>query len=261
MGSDKDILASNALMDDATAPRVTVFVGGISGIRKFTLRALVATVATMKIYLVGRRSFEKRMHDFIQELHVINPKAEVIWTEGEIALFAETKRVCKTIESEAEDPKVSVLGGGLEREIKVLDGLDLKKPGSFGSIKAQMQYTTMNTLTLEKLANDNPNVTFIHSWPGTVNIGNSKRGNPNAIMSWFISLVPVPLISLIRLATSCLHKGICSKAPAPLLAVVAFHGKGSQCECTPNAKAMRLLREGALEKDWDHAQEVFPPYL
>jgi hypothetical protein len=70
---------------------------------------------------------------------------------------------------EAEAPKViSVLAGGLERAAIDLDDLDLKKPGNFGSIKAQMQYGTMNTTTLEKLANDNPNVTFIHSWPGLV---------------------------------------------------------------------------------------------
>jgi NADP-dependent 3-hydroxy acid dehydrogenase YdfG len=99
MVSYKEIHASNALINDATAPPVAIFVGGTSGIGKLTVRALVATGASVRIYLVGRKSSEERMHTFILELHAINPKAEVIWTEGEVALLAETKRVCETIKS------------------------------------------------------------------------------------------------------------------------------------------------------------------
>jgi len=158
------------------------------------------------------------MRAFVQELHALNPMAEVIWTEGEIALLTEIKRVCEAIKSkeprinllflsagyapfgprtetaegieivqsleyysrmlfvlhmlpqlrEAEAPRViSVFGGDLERvEAIDVDDLDLKKPGSFGPIKAQTQFITMNTTALDKLASDNPTVTFIHSWPG-----------------------------------------------------------------------------------------------
>lgn len=191
MVSYKEIQAANALINDATAPRVAVFVGGTSGIGKFTLKALVATGASVRIYLVGRKSSEERMHAFIQELHSINPKAEIVWTEGEVALLAEAKRVCEVIKSKesrvdllflttgyapfgtrketsegveiaqsleyytrmlfaihllplldkAEAPKVvSVLAGGLERATLDLDDLDLKKPGNFGGVKAQVQY-------------------------------------------------------------------------------------------------------------------------
>ncbi len=331
MVSYKEIQASNAVINDATAPRVAVFVGGTSGIGKFTVRALVATCASMRIYLVGRKSSEERMHAFIQELHAINSKAEVIWTEGEVALLAETKRVCEAIKSkesrvdllfltagyapfgtrretaegleivqsleyysrmlfvlhllpllgEAEAPKVvSVLGGGLERATIDLDDLDLKKPGNFGSMKAQMQYAAMNTTTLEKLANDNPNVTFIHSWPGWVNTGNVRRGSdPNSIMAWFIWLILEPLISLFAFSdeesgqrhlfqsTSAAFggRGVLWKGkpginslekPADGLFLVNL-----KCDCTPNAKVMPLLREKALGKIWDHTQEVLRPYL
>ena len=332
MVSYKEIQASNALINDATAPRVAVFVGGTSGIGKFTVRALVATGASMRIYLVGRKSSEERMHAFIQELHAINPKAEVIWTEGEVALLAETKRVCETIKSkesrvdllfltagyapfgtrketaegieiaqsleyysrmlfvlhllplldEAEAPKVvSVLAGGLERATIDLDDLDLKKPGNFGFVKAQMQYTAMNTTTLEKLANDNPNVTFIHSWPGWVNTGNVRRGlsDPNSIMAWFVWLILEPLIGLFGFSdeesgqrhlfqsTSAAFggRGVLWKGkpginslekPADGLFLVNY-----KCDCTPNAKVMPLLREKALRKIWDHTQEVLRPYL
>ena len=330
MVSYEEIRASNALINDATGPRVAVFVGGTSGIGNLTVSALVATGASMRIYLVGRKSSEERVHAFIEELHGINPKAEVIWTEGEIALLAETKRVCETIKSKesrvdllfltagyapfgerketaegleiaqsleyysrilfilhllplldkSEAPKVvSVLAGGRERTTVDLDDLDLKKPGNFGSIKAQMQYAIMNTTTLEKLSNDNPNVTFIHSWPKWVNTGNVRRGNPSWIVGWLIWLFLEPLIGVLSISdeesgqrhlfqsTSAAFggRGVPWKGkpginslekPADGLFLVNYN-----CDCTPNAEAMPILREKALGKIWDHTQEVLRPYL
>ena len=331
MVSYKEIQASNALINDATVPRVAVFVGGTSGIGKFTVRALVATGTSVRIYLVGRKISEERTHAFIQELYAINPKAEVIWTEGEVSLLAETKRVCECIKSkesrvdllfltagyapfgtrretaegleiaqsleyysrmlfvlhllpllgEAEAPKVvSVLAGGLERATIDLDDLDLKKPGNFGGMKAHRQYATMNTMTLEKLANENPNVTFIHSWPGAVNTGNVRRGlDPNSVMAWFVWLIFEPIVGLFAFSdeesgqrylfqsTSAAFggRGVPWKGkpginslekPADGLFLVNY-----KCDCTPNAKVMPLLREKALGKIWDHTQEVLRPYL
>ena len=332
MVSYKEIQASNALISDATAPRVAVFVGGTSGIGKFTVKALVATGASMRIYLVGRQSSADRMHTFIQELHAINPKAEVLWTQGEVALLAETKRICEAIKSKescidllfltpgyapfgtrretaegleivqsleyysrmlfvlhllplldkAEAPKViSVLAGGRERASIDVDDLDLKKPGNFGAIKAQMQYPAMNTTTLEKLADHNPNITFIHSWPGLVNTGNVRRGfsDPNSIMAWFVWLILEPLLGLF--ATSDEVSGqrhlFQSTSAAFGSRGVGWRGKpginslgkpgdglflvNNKCDCTPNAKVMPLLREKAQGKIWNHTQEVLRPYL
>lgn len=331
MVSFKEIKASNALINDATAPGVAVFVGGTSGIGQLTVRALVATGASIRIYLVGRKSSEERTRAFILELQAINPKAEVIWTEGEVSLLAETKRVCEIIKSkesrvdllfltpgyapfnarqetaeglemvqslayysrmlfilhllplltEAEAPKVvSVLGGGLERATIELDDLDLKKPENFGPMKVQLQYATMNTTSLEKLANDNPNVTFIHSWPGWVNTGNVRRGiDPGSIMAWFVWLILEPLISIFSFSdeesgqrhlfqsTSAAYggrgvpwngkPGVNSlEKPTNGLFLVNY-----KCDCTPNAKVMLILRQKALVKIWDHTQEVLRPYL
>jgi NAD(P)-dependent dehydrogenase (short-subunit alcohol dehydrogenase family) len=331
MVSYKEIQASNALINDATAPRVAVFVGGTSGIGNLTVKALVATGESMRIYLVGRKSSEERMLAFIQELHAINPKAKVIWTEGEIALLAETKRVCEAIKSKesrvdllfltagyapfgarketaegieiaqsleyysrmlfvqhllplldgAEAPKVvSVLAGGMERASIDLDDMDLKKPGNFGGLKAQTQYVAMNTTTLEKLANDNPNVTFIHSWPGWVDTGNVRRGiDANTIMAWVVWLILQPLIALLSFsdeesgqrhlfqATSAAFGG----RGVPWKGKPGINSLGSsadglflvsyKCNCTANAKVMLFLREKAMSKIWDHTQEVLRPYL
>jgi NAD(P)-dependent dehydrogenase (short-subunit alcohol dehydrogenase family) len=331
MVSYKEIKASNALINDATAPRVAVFVGGTSGIGKLTIKALIATGASVRVYLVGRKSSEERMHAFIQELHAINPKAEIIWTEGEVALLAETTRVCEVIKAkesridllflstgyapfngrketaegieitqsleyytrmlfvlnllpllgEAEAPKVvSVLGGGMESATIDLDDLDLKKPGSFGMMRAQTQFITMNTATLEKLAIENPNVSFIHSWPGWVSTGNVRRGlDSNSFMAWVVWLFLEPLISLLSFSdeesaqrhlfqsTSAAFggRGVPWKGkpgmntlgkPTDGLFVVNY-----KCDCTSNAKVIPLLREKAQAKIWEHTQEVLRPYL
>lgn len=99
MVSYTEIKASNSLINDGTAPSVAVFVGGTSGIGKLTVKALVATGSSVRIYLIGRKSSEDRSRAFIEELRVINPKAELVWTEGDVSLRAETERLCKVIKS------------------------------------------------------------------------------------------------------------------------------------------------------------------
>lgn len=327
----KEIQASNALISDATAPRISVFVGGTSGIGKLTIRALVTTGASLRIYLVGRKISKTRTHDFIQELHAINPKAEVIWTEGEITLLAETKRMCEAIKSKeshvdllfftagytpfgtrketsegveivqsleyysrilftlhllpllvkADAPRViSVLSGGLLGKTIDLDDIDLRRPGNFGAAKAQRQYGALNTTTLDKLANDNPGVTFIHSWPGSVNTGNVRRGlEPNSILAWLVWLFLEPLIGLFSSSdeeSGQRHLFQCTSAAfggrgvhwkgKPGISSLDKPGNGIflvnyKCDCTPNSKVVSLLREQAQGKVWTHTQDVLGPYL
>jgi len=94
-----DIKASNTLINDSTAPRIAVFVGGTSGIGQLTIKALVDTGASVRIYLIGRKSSKDRAHVFINELQSANPNAEAIWIEGEVSLLADAKRVCEVIKS------------------------------------------------------------------------------------------------------------------------------------------------------------------
>jgi NADP-dependent 3-hydroxy acid dehydrogenase YdfG len=65
MVSYTEIKASNAVLNDATTPRVAVFVGGTSGIGKLTIKALVSTGASMRIYLIGRPSAKECSKTFI----------------------------------------------------------------------------------------------------------------------------------------------------------------------------------------------------
>ncbi|RVX75615.1 hypothetical protein B0A52_00968 [Exophiala mesophila] len=327
----KDIQASNASINDDTAPHICVFVSGTSGIGQLTIRALVATGASVKIYLVGRKSSEERTKAFIQELEAVNPKAEIIWTQGEISLLAECKRVCDEIKSKESQVDllfltagyapfhernetsegleitqsleyysrilfilhllpllnkakagrvVSVLGGGLESLKVDLDDIDLKKPGNFGMVKAQTQWCMLTTIAMEKLADDNPGVTFIHSWPGWVNTGNVRRGlKPNSIKAWIVSFTLEPLIALFSFSdteSGQRHLYQCTSAAygghgTPWKGKPGLNSREKQnrglflvnlkCDCTPNAKVIPLLREKARSKVWDHAYEILQPYL
>lgn len=327
-----DIEASNALVNDDTAPRVAVFVGGTSGVGQYTIKALVTTGASVRIYIIGRKSAEERTKAFINELQVLNPRADLIWLEGEVSLLAETKRVCETIKGKerhidllflttgytpfggrsetsegidisqslsyytrmlsilsllpllqkSEAPRVvSVLAGGMERAAFDVDDIDLKKPGSFGMMKAQGHVCAMNTLTMEKLASENPHVTFVHAMPGWVATGNVWRGvdDPNSFMGWFVWLLLAPLIGIFSfseetsgqrnlfVATSALFggRGVPWKGQAGVNTLNKQENglflAGLKSDATSNSKVISSLRKRAQEPVWKHTLEVLGPYL
>jgi NAD(P)-dependent dehydrogenase (short-subunit alcohol dehydrogenase family) len=331
MVSSTEIQGSNTLINDVTGPRVAVFAGGTSGIGKYTIKALVATGTSVRIYLIGRKGSKEGAEAFIQELHAINPKAEVVWTEGEISLLAETKRVCEVIKSKesridllfltagyapmgtrtettegleitqaleyysrmlfvlhllpllnkVENPRVvSVLAGGLERANAInLDDIGLKKPGNFGLINGQTQFGALNTVTLEKLADDNPHVTFIHSWPGWVSTGNARRGlEKNPIIAWLVSLFLEPFIRIFAISDESSGQRYlfqCTSAVygsrgVPWKGEPGLNTRGKQegglflvdykCNHSTNAKVVPVLREKARDQVWKHTQDVFRPY-
>ena len=332
MVSTTAIKASNALINDDTAPRVSVFVGGTSGIGKLTIRALVATGASIRIYIVGRKASYKRTQTFIQELAVLNPNAEIIWLEGEISLLVDVNRMCQAIQSkehqldllflsagyapmsarqetaegieitqsleyysrmlftmlllplmhQSSAPRVvSVLAGGLERPSMNLDDIDLRKPGNFNMMRARFQNTNLNSIGMDKIACDNPHVTFIHSWPGWVNTGNVWRGidDRNSWMGWFVWLVLEPLIGLFSMSDE-----ISGQRNLFQCTSAAFGGRGIvwsgkpgvnstgkqegglflvnyKMDCAQNVGVMTKLRENAMGRVWEHTMEVLGSYL
>lgn len=71
---------------------------------------------------------------------------------------------------------VSVLAAGEESANVILDDLNLEKPGNFTWYKCLYHTLTMHSVTMEQLAEDNKNATFIHAAPGLVDTGNLNRG-------------------------------------------------------------------------------------
>lgn len=177
---------------------------------------------------------------------------------------------------------VSVLGGGLERNTSVnVEDVDLKKPGSFKAWTAQPHYLALNTIFLDNLASENPEVTFIHSWPGLVNTGNVWRSldADQYVLSWLVWLFLDPII---RLFSSSDEEGgqrhlfQCTSAafgghgvPWKGKTGMSTLGKSDQglflvnnkCESTPNVKVVPVLRAKASTKVWEHTREVLRPYL
>ena len=328
----KAIHAANALLTDSTIPRVAVFAGGTSGIGKFAIRALVAAGHPIRIYLVGRASTADSAAAFIAELRAVNPRAEIVWTEAEIALLADVRRVCELIKG--KEPRVdllfvsagyapfggrrevtaegvglvqsleyysrvlfvlgllpalkaaeagrvvSVLAGGTERVAALrVEDMDLEEKGVFGDVAAQSHFAALNTVALDKLAEENPGLVFIHSWPGWVDTGNARRGvEEGSWMEWIVKWLLEPVVR--RFSFSHEDSGQrylfqCTSA--------AFGGRGVpwdgepginsagttaegmfrvkfRCDCAKDG-VMEALREKAGDKVWNHTLKVLGPYL
>jgi NAD(P)-dependent dehydrogenase (short-subunit alcohol dehydrogenase family) len=96
------IRASNAQIDEASAPRVAIFVGGTSGIGKLTLGAIAKLGTNFKAYVVGRKESKAAFETFAESLRLANTNADIVWIEGQVSLLFEVKRICdhiKTLES------------------------------------------------------------------------------------------------------------------------------------------------------------------
>lgn len=328
----QDIKNANSLINDSNGPRVAVFAGGTSGIGKFTITELVKTGTSITIYLIGRKRSAERMQEFIAGLHIINAKARVIWTEGDISLLSDTKRVCEIIKAnesrvdlaflsagyapmgnqeltpegydvsqaleyytriliaqlllplmaQSSSPRVVFVGGGgMEQTSSIkLSALDLSKAGAPATYRAQSQCFAMGSVALEKLAEDNPDVTFVHSWPGFVNTGNAARGViPGSVWSYVVWGVIDPLMKVIGIADEESGQRHLFESTSAAFggSGVPYEGKSAtntteaqkgglflvryKCDAVTKVRVMSALRGEARTKVWDHTQDVLGPYL
>ncbi|KAI1324932.1 hypothetical protein F5Y16DRAFT_379642 [Xylariaceae sp. FL0255] len=176
---------------------------------------------------------------------------------------------------------VSVCAGGTERASSiVLDDLDLKNPKNFTLLTARPHVAALITVTMDKMAALNPDVTFIHSMPGWVATGNVNRGyEPGSKWGFFVWIFLGPLIKLFSMSLEVSgQKNLFQSTSA------AFGGRGTpwdgpaalntknepanglflvnhNCNSTPNAKVIAILREKAQVKVWNHTQDMLGPYL
>jgi len=99
MASIAKVRESNAKIEASSVPRVSVFVGATSGIGKTTLATLVGLGLPIKAYVVGRKETGVSFKPFLDELRKENPKADIVWVEGEVTLLAEVRRICLDIKA------------------------------------------------------------------------------------------------------------------------------------------------------------------
>lgn len=99
----------------------------------------------------------------------------------------------------APTPRViSILAGGQEKAIDLND-LEIKQ--NFSLLKAASSGTTQTTLAFEELAKSNPQISFIHKYPGFVDTGVISRLMSStkgiyAIPATFFRWVVLPVINL-----------------------------------------------------------------
>ncbi|PYH97319.1 NAD(P)-binding protein [Aspergillus ellipticus CBS 707.79] len=80
------------------------------------------------------------------------------------------------LNTSANSPRiVSILAAGNETSSIYLDDLDLKQPGHFGLVSLSRSTATYTTLSMSRLAKENPRVAFIHHYPGGVDTGAFKK--------------------------------------------------------------------------------------
>jgi hypothetical protein len=69
---------SNHQIDPSSTPRVTVFVGGISGIGKLTLAKIAGIDAGFKVYVVRRKQSEESFKSFVEELQRTKSNVSIV---------------------------------------------------------------------------------------------------------------------------------------------------------------------------------------
>ncbi|KAJ5593832.1 NAD(P)-binding protein [Penicillium hispanicum] len=86
---------------------------------------------------------------------------------------------------------VSVLAAGTETASIYLDDLDLKQPGHFGLMSVSRSLSSYTTLSMSRLAKENPHVVFLHHYPGGVDTGVFKKAWGN---KWYWPMMS-PMLS------------------------------------------------------------------
>ncbi|KAI9814266.1 MAG: hypothetical protein M1827_003432 [Pycnora praestabilis] len=179
---------------------------------------------------------------------------------------------------------VSVLGGGKEAWI-LEDDLYLRKVSNYTWSNANNHSATMNTLALKKFADDNPDVGFVHVFPGAVNTPLLTRGR-----WWFVRLlllwIILPILSLFTrsvdeagerqlfYATSARYAAPAIKdssdAGVPVLEKIpslkesefrkksGMYNLDEKGESVGDESLLRKFHErGTDKKVWEHTMEVF----
>lgn len=173
---------------------------------------------------------------------------------------------------------VSVLAAGNESSAIYLDDLELKKPEHFSMFSTARTSTTSTTLTMSRLAQENPRVVMIHHYPGGVNTGVFKRAFGDRWFFWILS-------ALVNLVGSSAEDA--GEKVLFLLTSAKYGGKGvslaaggsreltmAKTEDTGSLFLMRVLQ--GLQQDkvmaelkrmdagnivWQHTQEKLGQYI
>jgi hypothetical protein len=94
--------------------------------------------------------------------------------------------------------KLDVMGVLFGMGVPAVRSLVAHHKNGFSGIKAHTQNVNMNTVALDRFAEENPGVAFIHTRPGLVSKGNTRRRNKEgSVATWLIWWILEPLLNLL----------------------------------------------------------------
>ncbi|KAK4541636.1 hypothetical protein LTR36_007780 [Oleoguttula mirabilis] len=147
---------------------------------------------------------------------------------------------------------ISVLAGGKEGKI-IEDDLDLER--NYSIPQSAAQFASMTTLSFDHLAVQNPDISFIHVYPGLVSTGLLGR-SATGVLGYVFRYVLEPILGLFSLKAEesgerMLYCGASEQ-----------YAKGSwSLDWDGAAKEEKVLKEyrekGWAERVWEHNQRMF----
>ncbi|KEY64551.1 hypothetical protein S7711_03617 [Stachybotrys chartarum IBT 7711] len=96
--------------------------------------------------------------------------------------------------NKSQNPHVTNVGAGGQEDALLMDDLDLAKPGNYSIARAAVHSATMFTIVLEKFAQENPKISFVHSFPGLTATRIMYRGS-SGIVGFLLKRIIAPLIN------------------------------------------------------------------
>ncbi|KAJ4243808.1 hypothetical protein NW762_014683 [Fusarium torreyae] len=175
---------------------------------------------------------------------------------------------------------VNILAGGLEGPL-IEDDLDLAKPGNYSVASGSGQSATMLTLLLERFAQENPNVSFVHAFPGLTATPLLSRGS-SGFIGFLLQWIVTPLANTfftsaddvgaraLFYATNAMFTVESTEAsanPTPQgLDKTARSAGGvfladNKSEAPANEKVLAPIREKSADKVEAHVKDVFKRVL
>jgi NAD(P)-dependent dehydrogenase (short-subunit alcohol dehydrogenase family) len=179
----------------------------------------------------------------------------------------------------SQNPRiVSVLNAGNETTSIFLDDLDLKQPGHYSLINLAKSTSTYTTLTMSRLAQENPGVVFVHHYPGGVQTDLFKKVWGNKwywpLVSGAYSMLGIPLEDaaekILYLITSAKYGGkgvplVAGQSPALTMASTkqadALYAINDKVKELQQQKVMAQLKAmNAGDIIWRKTLHVLGPY-
>ncbi|PMD29263.1 NAD(P)-binding protein [Hyaloscypha variabilis F] len=177
------------------------------------------------------------------------------------------------LKASTHNPRIVNLGGaGLETSKLLLDDIDLQKPANWSIGNLAAQIATAMSLTLSRLAEENPNVVFVFANPGLVvtNIYNQGYGG-KWYMKAFVGIMK-PAMKIVALSEAdagerCLYLLTSAWSGRDALTMMKTKS-GALFSITYKFETVQWegvmtesQRKDAGNKFWSRMQEVLRPYL